>query len=99
MKKRKVPTYAWNLGKKRQCLFNRHVKNISNGFILVFHFNGLAVVAFPFALLARNIYVRKKMHLYLDNPVSLAVSASSLRKVKTKAGGSVPPYLAVRKVG
>ena len=51
---------------KRERLFDRHVQHFGNVFPLVFHFQGLPVVALALADLAGHVDIRQEVHLDLQ---------------------------------
>ena len=77
--------FSVNIGyilKKLQTLFDRHIKNFVNVFVLEFNIESFSVVAFAAAHVARNVNIGKKMHFYLDDTVAFAGVAASAVNVE-----------------
>ncbi len=53
-------------------LFDAHVEHIGDRLSFVQHFQGLAVVPLPFALLTLDVDIGEEVHLDLDEAVALA---------------------------
>ena len=70
--------------KKCQCFFHSHIQYIINALALILHFQSLTIVAFALADFAGHIYIRKKMHLDLDDSVTAAGLAPSALDIKTE---------------
>ena len=74
-----------NILKKSQCFLHRHIQHIVNILILILYFQGFSVISLTFADLAWYIYVRKEMHLNLQNTVTGAGFTSSALYIKTES--------------
>ena len=77
---------------------NVHVKHIENALSLELDLEGLAVVAAPVADFARNVYVRKEVHLDLDDAVAAAGLAASALHIEAEPALAIASDLRLGKV-
>ncbi|MDF2858394.1 MAG: hypothetical protein K0Q87_4245, partial [Neobacillus sp.] len=75
--------YAECCGKLASIL-DRQLQHLGDAFAFVFDIERLAVVPFPFALLARHVDVRQEVHLDLDDTVPATRFAASAFHVKAE---------------
>ena len=73
-----------NIFKEGKRFLHRHIQNIVDTLVLIFHFQSLSVVPFSLTYLTGNVYVRQKVHLYFYNAVSAAGFAPSAFYIKTE---------------
>src|SRR5688572_29981161 len=78
---------------------NRHLKDVGNRFAFEGYFQGLAVVACAFALVALDIDVGQEVHLDLDDAIALAGLAAAALHVEGEAAGLVAARLGLRQTG
>ena len=76
-----------------------HVENIGDVTSFVFDFQGVPVKAKSPAGFTGHVHVGKKMHLYLDDPVTVACLTSSPPHVEAETPGFVTPYSGIREHG
>ena len=87
--------YPGNVFEKFASGIDRHFQNVVNGFAFVFDFQGFMVIAFAVADVAGNVYVRQKVHFYLDYTVALTGFAPAARNVKAEPPCRIPPGFCV----
>ena len=82
--------------KEMKRLFYRHIQNIINAFSFIFYLQCLTVVAFSAAYLTRHIYIRKEMHLNLDDSISATRFTASALDVKAESSFFIAFRLRIR---
>src|SRR5699024_9901910 len=75
---------SWNMGKKIPCLFNSHRHYFVNSFPFITNIQSLPIVALALANIARDIHIRKKVHLYFDKSFTLTGFTASTFYIKAK---------------
>ena len=89
----KLPSDLRNVFEELQGVFHRHLKDIGDVFILVFHFKGFTVIAFPVTNLTWDVYIRKEMHLDLDDSVTTACFTAAALHVEAETAFFISAYL------
>ena len=69
-----------------------HIEDVIDGLSFIFNFQSLAVVALAAANFAGNVYVRKEMHLDLQDPIAAAGLTASALDVEAET----PLFVAAR---
>src|SRR4030065_1304464 len=82
----------WYRLKKTKRLDNRHVQYLCYIFPLIIYIKGLPVISLPLAFLARYINIRKKVHLYLDENITLTRLTTAAFHIKAVSAGPVTPH-------
>ena len=84
-----------NIFKKCQSLLHGHIQDVIDTLALIVDIQCLAVIALAVADFARNIDIRKKMHLDLPDTVSLAGLAASALHIKGKSSFLITTHLRI----
>ena len=92
-------TNAWHRLEKALRVFDRHIKNIGNAFVLELYFQSLAVIARAFARLTGNIDIGQEMHLDLDQTIALAGLAAAALDVEAEPTRLISARLCFRQTG
>ena len=71
-------------------LFDGHVQHFVDGLAFVLNFQRFAVIAFTFALVARDVDVRQEVHLNFDDAIALARFTAAAAHVKAEPSRRVP---------
>ena len=61
-----------NIFKKSDRFLHSHIQHVINAFAFVFYFQCFPVISFTFTHFTWHIYIRQKMHFYLDDTVTAA---------------------------
>ena len=79
-----LPCDGRNIFEELRSFLHGHIQNIKNALSFIFDIQCLSIITFSAANFARNIHIRKEMHLDLNNTVAAAGLASSAFYVETK---------------
>src|SRR5262245_51926808 len=88
-----------NSGKEFQAVFDTHFEDFVNIPAFETYFQSFAIESFAVAYVASNVDIRKKVHLYLDRPRSLAVLATPALYVEGESAGFETPGLRFGQIG
>src|SRR5690606_40967674 len=94
--------FAGNHGhrtEKFSSMLHRHLQNFGDIFAFVLNFKRFAVVALAMTNVAGHVNIRKKMHLDLDDTVTLTSLAASAFHIERKTSGRVSPLTRLRHTG
>ena len=75
--------------KKAVSLFHSHIKNVGYAFSFVFYLKSFPVISFSLADVAWNIYIRQKVHFYLDKAVAAACLTPAAFHIKAESSRAV----------
>ena len=85
--------------KKGKGLVHRHIQDICNAVPLILYLQCIPVIPKSLAGLARDIDIRKKMHFYLYDAISLAGLTPPSFNIETEPSWFVPSCSRFRKHG
>ena len=80
-----LPFNFWNMFKEFHRIIDRHIKDLSNIFLLVVYFQGFRIIALTMADLTWDKYVWKEVHFDLDDSVARAGLTAPTLDVKGEA--------------
>ena len=92
-----LPADRRNITEEVQRLLHGHIQHIIDILSLIIDLQRLTVIALPAADLAGYIYVRKEMHLHLQDPVAGTGLAPSALHIKGKPALGIALRLCVRR--
>ena len=81
--------------KEFQRLLHCHIQNVVDTLTLILDLQGLTVVSFPSTHLTWHIDIREKMHLDLQNSVTVAGFTSAAFHIKAESAFLVSPGLRI----
>ena len=93
------PPDLWNGTEEFQSLRDGHVQDFRDVLALVFHFEGLRIVAGPVANLTRDIHVGQEVHLNFKNPVPMTGLTAAALNVEAEAALGIAPHLSLVSLG
>src|SRR5205814_8315253 len=80
------------IGKETHCFFYRPMQRISDILAFIMYLQRLTVVAFALTDFTRNIYIRKEIHLNLDDSRALASFTPAPFDIEREAACQVATY-------
>ncbi|MCG3768125.1 MAG: hypothetical protein JW394_0228 [Nitrospira sp.] len=94
-----LPPDERNMFEEQQGFGDRHIQHVRDALPLMMNLHSLAVVPLTLTDLTGHVDVRQKMHLDLEQPVSLASLAAAAFHIETVAARLVPADTRVRQIG
>ena len=99
MQRLQAATQLRNLREEDQRLLDRHLQHVCDRLALEAHLERLLVVAPPVANLARNVDIRKEMHLNLEGAIAATGLATTALDVERETPLLVTARLGVGRIG